>query len=135
MTRCRAADVEAGPADARMGAYLDGQHHPQRALAPRTALVAIEADDVVGYVAGHQTTRYDCDGELQYLYVAPAHRRRGVGAELVRHLAQWFDRHTLLRVCVNADAGAEAFYVKLGAIELKPHWYVWDDIRALLHRS
>jgi GNAT superfamily N-acetyltransferase len=131
MERCRAPDHAAGPADARMAAYLDGYHHPQQALAPRTAFIALDGDTVVGYVAGHATTRYDCDGELQYLYVAPAFRRSGVARALVRSLAEWFDAKNIRRICVNADvdsAGAVPFYVALGAFPLNAHWYMWDDI-------
>ncbi|MFL5558353.1 MAG: GNAT family N-acetyltransferase, partial [Gemmatimonadaceae bacterium] len=78
MERCRDRDTQAGPADARMAAYLDGKHHPQQALPTRTAFVALAGDDVVGYIAGHATERYGCAGEVQYLYVAPAYRRHRV---------------------------------------------------------
>jgi len=135
MERCRAADSQAGPADARMVAYLDGQHHPQPALAPRMAFVALAGDDVAGYIAGHATTRYGCSGEVQYLYVAPLYRRHGVAGHLLRSVAGWFHTHRIRRVCVNADiqsAGAVAFYTAQGASPLKQYWYVWEDIGAVL---
>ena len=131
MERCRAADAESGPADARMAAYLEGRHHPQQARAARTALVALANDEVVGYIAGHATTRYGCAGELQYLYVVPGFRRRGVARELLRALAEWFEREGIGRVCVNADlesAGAVPFYRAQGAAPLNEYWYVWEDI-------
>ena len=137
MEQCRAADHEAGPADARMAAYLDGHHHPQQALAPRTAFVALDGNSVVGYVAGHATTRYGYDGEVQYLYVAPVYRRKGVASTLLRLVAKWFVARQILRVCVNADidsAGAVPFYVALGATPLNVHWYVWDDIARLIRK-
>jgi hypothetical protein len=68
-------DASAGPADERIAAYLQGKHHPQRALPPRVAWVATINAEVIGYVAGHLTRRFDCEGELQYIYVAPAYRR------------------------------------------------------------
>lgn len=132
MVRCRAADAIAGSADARMARYLDGEHHPQKALAPRTAFIAFSSDEVVGYIAGHATMRYDCEGEVQYLYVAPGARRRGIAAQLLRILAGWFDERGIQRVCVNVDVdspGATAFYVAARARSLNRHWYVWDDIR------
>jgi hypothetical protein len=52
------------PADPRMAAYLDGDHHPQQALGPRVAFVAIVSEKTVGYIAGHLTTRQGCGGEL-----------------------------------------------------------------------
>ena len=69
MAQCRAADLLAGPADARMAAYFSGRHHPQRALLPRAGFVAIVNSAVIGYIAGHLTERFDCQGEIQYLYV------------------------------------------------------------------
>lgn len=131
MVRCRAPDRVAGAADSRMAAYLDGQHHPQQALTARTAFVAVAGDQVVGYIAGHATTRYGCSGEVQYLYVAPEYRRRGVARNLLRRLARWFDDNAIHRVCVNANmdsAGAVAFYPASGAVPLNSYWFVWDDI-------
>jgi GNAT superfamily N-acetyltransferase len=114
-----------------MAAYLDGQHHPQQALDRRTAFLAAAGHEVVGYIAGHATTRYGCSGELQYLYVVPSYRRRGVARDLLRCLARWFDTQGIQRVCVNADiesAEAVAFYCAQGATPLNTYWYVWDNI-------
>jgi GNAT superfamily N-acetyltransferase len=135
MAQCRAADPLAGPADARMAAYFSGQHHPQQALLPRTGFVAIFNDTVIGYIAGHLTERFDCQGELQYLYVFPAHRRLGVARNLFLRLATWFDEHHALRVCVNVDAdspGARNFYLSMSATDLRPHWMEWRDITTTL---
>src|SRR5688572_24202961 len=77
-------------ADQRMLAYLLGQHHPQQALGPRGMWMALDGDVSIGYIAGHLTRRFDCDGELQYLYVLPAHRGGKVAAGLLRQLATWF---------------------------------------------
>jgi GNAT superfamily N-acetyltransferase len=135
MARCRAADADAGPADERMARYFDGQHHPQQALAPRTGFLARSGDEVVGYIAGHATTRYDCEGEVQYLYVAPGARRRGIATQLLQLLAGWFDQRGIRRVCVNANLespGAVPFYVAAHALPLNRYWYVWDDLRTVL---
>jgi GNAT superfamily N-acetyltransferase len=130
MVRCRQNDPDAGDADPRMAAYLHGDHHPGQALAPRVAYVAIDGD-VAGYIAGHLTRRFGCGGELQYLYVTPACRGTGVASELVRRLAGWFDSHGASKICVNAaDESAAAFYRRLGAVDLKPSWLVWNDIQS-----
>ena len=150
MERCRASDVAAGPADPRMAAYLDGQHHPQQALAARTAFVALDGATVVGYIAGHATTRHGCAGEaagatagagpvgeVQYLYVARSYRRAGVATQLLECLARWFEGQGIRRVCVNADvdsAGAVPFYVAHGASPLNSYWRIWNDIRTV-HES
>lgn len=135
MAASRLADITAGPADERMGAYLDGRHHPQQALRPRTAYIALAGDQVVGYIAGHGTRRHNCAGEVQYLYVAPTHRRLGVASELLRLLAGWFCDRDARRVCVNLDTdseGAEAFYRRQGAQALNKHSNVWEDISGVL---
>lgn len=138
MERCRAVDSRAGPADERMAAYLDGHHHPQQALAPRTAFVALDGDNVAGYIAAHATTRHGCSGEVQYVYVAPGFRRHGVARRLLSFAARWFHDRGIDRVCVNADVesvGAVAFYTAAGAVPLNKYWYVWEDIHADLERS
>lgn len=138
MAASRLADTTAGPADERMAAYLDGRHHPQQALRPRTAYIALAGDRVVGYIAGHGTLRHKCAGELQYLYIAPTHRRLGVATELLRLLAGWFCDRDMRRVCVNVNTdseGAEAFYRRHGAQALSQYWYVWEDIGGVLAES
>jgi len=135
MAASRSADPDAGPADARMAAYLDGQHHPQQALAPRVAYLATVGEAVVGYIAGHLTRRYGCDGEVQFLYVAPTYRRAGVASLLLRQLAEWFEVQGAARICVdvNEDSpGARPFYASHGAQPLRPHWMVWPDIETVL---
>jgi ribosomal protein S18 acetylase RimI-like enzyme len=138
MALCRLTDPAAGPADIRMAAYFEGQHHPQQGLAPRTGYVARVGDKVVGYIAGHLTTRHNCAGELQYLFVAPAHRRRGLGTELLRLMAEWFREHDACRVCVCVDADSPAappFYRSSGASQISEtlrFWYVWENIGLLL---
>jgi GNAT superfamily N-acetyltransferase len=134
MAQCRRTDPAVG-AELRTAAYLDGKHHPQQALLPRVAFVGLDDDVVIGYIAGHLTRRFGCDGELQYLFVAPSHRRHKVAAEMLRLLALWFVEQRALRVCVNADIdspGAVPFYVSQGAVALNPHWYVWNDIRSVM---
>src|SRR6185295_13565905 len=135
-----AADVPAmmqshGPANAadpRIAAYLDRQHHPQQALLPRMAYVALHEDSVIAYVAGHQTTRHGCEGEVQYLFVSPDFRRRGVATELLRRLAAWFESQGVQNVCValadDSPAEAKPFYESAGAAPLKKYWYAWQNI-------
>ena len=135
LVQSRSADPQWGPADPRTAAYLEGQHHPQRALAPRTAFVALEGTAVIGYIAGHLTRRYDCDGELQYLWVAPARRRTGVATRLLGLLAQWFAEQGAARICVDVlpdNLRARAFYKRHGAVTLNQHWLVWNDVAEAL---
>lgn len=127
----RALDEDAGPADPRMARYLLGEHHPQFALAERIVLIAEAEGHVIGYTGGHRTTRHGCEGELQYLYVTPDHRRLGVASRMVGALARWFEDHGVRRVCVDVDpdnARARAFYSECGAVALDSHWMVWEDL-------
>jgi GNAT superfamily N-acetyltransferase len=117
-----------------MRLYLVGEHHPRHALAPRGAFLAVSDTDVVGYIAGHLTTRFGCEGELQWLLVAPTHRGGPTATRLLRRLAGWFARHGASRVCVNVasdNSRARGFYHRHGAEELSPHWMVWGDITTL----
>jgi GNAT superfamily N-acetyltransferase len=87
----------------------------------------------IGYAAGHLTQRFDCDGELQWIYVARQHRRSHVGSELLRHVAEWFVDQGALRICVDVgDESARPFYGRLGAVDLNKHWMVWSDISLLI---
>ena len=120
-------------ADPRMLPYLLGEHHPQQALPPRAMWMALDGDSPVGYVAGRLTRRFDCDGELQYLYVLPAYRGGGVAAGLLRRLAGWFVGQGARRVCV--DVGSERggrFYARHGAEHLRKHWMVWEEVGEVL---
>ena len=135
MQQCRLADPSAGPGDSRMAAYLEGAHHPHQALAPRVAYAALQDGVVVGYIAGHLTRRYDCDGEVQYLHVALPYRRAGIASELLRRLAAWFAQQGAFKVCVDVNdesPPARPFYSRHGASAINPHWMVWSDIRAVI---
>ncbi len=116
-----------------MSKYLAGEHHPQQALLPRVMWMAADGESPIGYAAGHLTRRLGCDGELQWIYVVPAHRRTQVGSTLLRLLAEWFLEHGARRVCVDVgDDNARFFYRRHGAVDLNRHWMVWSDISGVL---
>ena len=136
MGDCRLGDPTADPADPRMHAYFVGQHHPQQALPDRVGYVALDKGALIGYIAGHLTTRHGCAAEVQYLFVPRAHRRQGIGTKLLRFLAEWFAERHALKVCVAvaADSPPEArpFFESVGAVPLKKNWYGWDNISDVL---
>ena len=126
MALSRLADAATGPTDTRIAAYLLGK-------TPRVAYVALRGQEVVGYIGGHLTRRYGCDGELRYLFVAPEHRRRGVAGALFQLLATWFRDHDARRFCIHvepANVAARRFCLRLGAGELNRYWLVWQDVGA-----
>ena len=122
----------------RIRNYLTQQLHPREALRPRVAFVCVDGKRVAGLIAGHLTRRFGCAGELEWISVRPEYRGRGVAAQLLRRLATWFATHDALYVCVDVEPTneiARKFYARHGAKNLKPHWMVWDDIRAAIRNT
>ncbi|MFZ4507854.1 MAG: GNAT family N-acetyltransferase, partial [Fimbriimonas sp.] len=73
-----------------MLAYLQGDYFPSHAMNLRLVLVGTLDGEFAGYTAGHETDRFGCQGELQWLNVKPEFQRQGVGRELVTTLLTWF---------------------------------------------
>jgi GNAT superfamily N-acetyltransferase len=124
---------EGGGSAERMGLYLIGDHHPQHARAPRIAFVAEDGNQLTGFIAGHLTTRFDCDGELQWLLVAPVARGGPTATQLWEHLRDWLVAQGARRVCVNVEPGnlrARRFYARMGARDMSSHWMIWSDVAA-----
>ena len=119
----------------RIAGYLEGESNPQRALPPRTCYAAVDESSVVGFAAGHLTRRYGCEGELEWINVVPERRGAGIASELLRLLAGWFVQQQALRICVDPDPAARAFYIRHGAETLNEHWLVWNDISKVLEIS
>jgi ribosomal protein S18 acetylase RimI-like enzyme len=135
MARIRAAEWETEAYWlVRIAHYLDGQLHPRHALKPRVSYVASDGDCLIGFIAGHLTRRHGCDGELEWINVIPVRRGSDIASELLRHLAAWFVEQKASRICVDVDpanATAQRFYRRHGALDLKPHWLVWHNINVL----
>jgi GNAT superfamily N-acetyltransferase len=133
MARLRAANLPSEEAwKLRIASYLAKEHYPRYALRPRICYVALTGDTLAGYIAGHLTRRYGCDGELQWINVIPKQRGTGTAGELLQRLAKWFVRHKAHRICVDVDPAntpARRFYAKHGAQTLNAHWLVWPDIK------
>jgi ribosomal protein S18 acetylase RimI-like enzyme len=113
----------------RINRYLRGEHSPQKALELRSAFVATDEGEIVGFVAGHRTRRFDCDGEVQWIDVDRQHRGCGVGYQLIAHIGAWFLLQNAGRICVNVDTNnlaARKLYEKCGARPLNEAWMVWD---------
>lgn len=138
MARIRAAEWESDEYWAkRISAYLTGELHPKFALKPRVGYVCCEGSSILGFIAGHLTTRHSCEGELEWINVLPERRRSGIAGELLRSLAEWFVVQSALRICVDVEPQnviARRFYTRCGAEDLKPHWMVWNDIRVVLRK-
>jgi hypothetical protein len=68
----------------RIANYLADEAFPQQALRERVVYVAVDGETVVGFIAGHRTRRYGCDGELEWIDVIAERRGSGVAGELLR---------------------------------------------------
>lgn len=122
----------------RITRYFEHEHNPQMALPPRVGFVAVEGETVIGLITGHLSRRYSCDGEVQWIHVAPEHRRTGVASELLRLLARWFVAQNAFKICVDVDPSNTVglrFYTKHNAQVLNPHWMIWNDIRVVADPS
>jgi len=118
----------------RIELYMRGEHDPQKALKPRMLYVALQNSAVVGFIAGHLTRRYECDGELQWINIMAEERKTGIASALLRLLAQWFVSQHAFKICVDVDPEnivARNFYIRHGATELNRHWLVWNDVRSI----
>src|SRR6266567_7297782 len=69
----------------RWNTYFRGQS-PVGAKPERHVLIAIVDASPVGYIAGHLTSRYDMEAEIQSFYVLREHQRKGVGTALLSSL-------------------------------------------------
>jgi len=118
----------------RLTRYMHGMLSAQHALPPHAMFVAIEQHAIVGFVAGHRTTRLGCEGELEWINVAATHRGQGIAGQLIATMGTWFVRQHIGRVCVNADednVAARRTYARCGAITLNAHWMIWEDARQM----
>jgi ribosomal protein S18 acetylase RimI-like enzyme len=117
----------------RISGYLNLTANPQQSLQPRIIYIASENNLIIGFIAGHLTQRYECDGELQWIDVIQEYRRAGIASGLVKLLASWFKNQSCFKVCVDpGNEIARAFYKKNGAEYLNKHWMFWKDIRTII---
>ena len=136
MARIRAEEWETEEYwNKRIRAYMAGELDPKFALKPRVTYVCCEGDLLVGFIAGHITTRHGCHGELEWINVIREKRGGGAASGLLRELAKWFVAQNALRICVDVEPSntvARRFYARYGAEDLKSHWMMWNDIRTVL---
>ena len=116
----------------RITKYHLGGQNPQYALKPRVMFVACIGKNIVGFIAGHLTTRLNCEGELEWINVRNEYRSRGVASQLVKLLMKWFAEQHAFMICVDpGNEGSRIFYKKIGAENLNEHWMYWKDIRVV----
>jgi len=117
----------------RIGEYL-----PEEGQQNRTVLIAEDGTTLVGFVAGHRTRRFGCDGELQWINVRRESQARGIGRLLVREIGSWFVEQGARRICVDVEPDndiARRLYARCGAKPLKPYWLIWEDSRDMVSQQ
>jgi len=131
-------EVEVDPEKrhARWQTYFAGTS-PSSSRPERVVFLASEAGAAIGYIAGHHTTRFDLDCEIQSFYVLKEWQRKGVGETLLRHLATWMAGKGFTSACVGVapENPYRTFYQKHGAQIKNPHWFVWENLPAFLDHS
>jgi GNAT superfamily N-acetyltransferase len=116
----------------RWNTYFNGQS-PASAKPQRVVYKAVVDGELVGYIAGHLTARYEKDAEIQSFYILREHQRKGIGTKLLAEFLRWLQTQRATSLCVGIDSTNlyQAFYLKYGAGYLNPHWMFWNDIEAL----
>ncbi len=108
---------------------------PQTSKPERLILKAINNDNkVIGYLAGHLTTRYNLDAEIQSFYVLLQEQKQNVGTKLLTEFVKWLLDLNAGNLCVGfkPENKYKAFYLKFGGQYLNEHWIYWQDTTQLL---
>jgi GNAT superfamily N-acetyltransferase len=119
---------------ASIGNYLVGSRSPQQAFPDRAVWVALEDHAIVGFVAGHLTTRFGCQGELQWINALAEHRGKSIADHLTETILDWFRQQKAFHICVNVEpqnSVARALYARHGAAPLSDYWMQWRDLRQM----
>jgi ribosomal protein S18 acetylase RimI-like enzyme len=116
----------------RWSTYFKGQS-PQTSKPDRLILKAVINNKIVGYLAGHLTTRYNLDAEIQSFYILKQQQRLGLGKKLLTEFAKWLVSKNVASLCVGIASTNKykAFYIKNGGQYLNDHWIYWTDIKEL----
>jgi GNAT superfamily N-acetyltransferase len=88
----------------RWQSYLRGESFPQMAKPERVAFKACTGKRMIGYIAGHLTSRYGKDAEIESFYVLHEHQRVGIGVRLLQRYVEWGQRHQARSLCVGIAA-------------------------------
>ena len=120
----------------RWQTYFKGQS-PPTSKPERLMLKAVTKDNkIIGYLAGHLTTRYNMDAEIQSLYVLKQEQKKDVGTKLLAEFIKWLMNLDAKILCVGIkpENKYKAFYLKHGGQYINEHWIFWQDIGLLLKK-
>lgn len=117
----------------RWSTYFDKQS-PKTSKPERRILKAVNNIRIIGYLAGHLSTRYNMDAEIQSVYILKQEQNNGIGTKLLAEFVKWLISLDARTLCVGFNPGNpyKAFYLKHGGQYLNEHWIFWPDITQLL---
>ncbi len=112
--------------------YFQGQS-PQTSKPERVVFKVMSNDRIVGYLAGHLTTRFNLDAEIQSFYILKSYQRQGLGTRLLRHFVEWLISKKVTTLCVGIAPlnKYKAFYLKHNGQYIDDHWVYWADIKEM----
>jgi GNAT superfamily N-acetyltransferase len=116
----------------RLRNYMTGRASPRWARQERIVFKVCVDGSIVGYIAGHLTTRHGMDAEIQSLYVLRDYQRAGIGRRLLLQFTEWAIQHEVKTICAGIDPNRDpSFYLKYGGRYVNPCWVYWPDTHAL----
>jgi GNAT superfamily N-acetyltransferase len=110
--------------------YFRGQS-PQTSKPERVVFKAVSKNRIVGYLAGHLTTRFNLDAEIQSFYIIKSYQRQAIGTRLLIQFREWLISKKATSLCVGITPANKykAFYLKNKGQYLNDHWVYWADIK------
>jgi ribosomal protein S18 acetylase RimI-like enzyme len=118
----------------RIVGYLKNEFNPYQSLAPRLFYLATAGETIVGFIAGHMTSRREHAGQVQWIFIDAPYQRMGIGSRLLHILFIWFIEQETASVRADIEPHQitlRQFYTKHGAEALNKYWLYWEDIKTV----
>ncbi|HVG28018.1 MAG TPA: GNAT family N-acetyltransferase [Acidobacteriaceae bacterium] len=109
----------------RIAAYMIGQLTPAFGLEPRAVFVAVQDNEVVGFIAGHLSRRFNCQGEIYWLNVQADRRGLRIADRLLAALVAWFAGHNARSLCIEVPPSNDSARKLLARHNAHPHDALW----------
>ena len=124
-----AIEVDADSRLKRWISYFTGES-PSSSKPDRIVFGVTEAGEIIGYIAGHHTSRFDVDLEIQSFYILKKWQRKSIGTNLLVRLSQWAQVKGYVSACVGVAPlnPYRSFYLKHGAYVRNQHWLEWGNL-------
>lgn len=113
----------------RWAGYMTGESSPQHARPERVVFKACLRDEIVGFIAGHLTTRHERDAEIQACHVRAEYQHLGVDERLLLRFLTWARQREARSLCaeVAPDSRYRELFGRYQGRDLGRHWICWDD--------